>query len=332
MTGIEYASELGKGVGQQVAGTIGSGISKGVGKLLGIDGDKDQLEQQEKLTAIQEASNLRQLEASYAKQQEMYDYTYNKTTPLAQRKNLEDAGMNPALMYGIGGGTQGQTGAGGTSSSGGSADGSASRKQANIAEQGMGIQMAMLESQIDLNKAQAEDLRAGARNKEAGTTTIEEQREILTENLRQSGIAQWFENILTEHKANPNKEGIEINRNGILNRVFSVGEDSLQIKELTNAIAKTQAETGNLEANKILTDKKAMGYYQELLNETMKAQAAMKGANASEAQAANGRIEALAKKLATDWGTGEYMNWKSWKDLGVEGVELITNVIGSKIK
>lgn len=94
---------------------------------------------------------------------EMYDYTaydYKR-----QMKNLKEAGLNPALIY-AGQGAQGSTGA----SSGGSAGG-ASAGMPPPMEIGGVMQSAMMKSQIDLNEAQAENLRADATKKTGADTT-----------------------------------------------------------------------------------------------------------------------------------------------------------------
>lgn len=47
-------------------------------------------------------SNKKNNEANYANTREMFDLTNAYNTPLAQRKRLTEAGLNPALMYGGG--------------------------------------------------------------------------------------------------------------------------------------------------------------------------------------------------------------------------------------
>ena len=89
----------------------------------------------------------------------MYDYTYDKTKTSAQVKNLKEAGLNTALMYGMSGagGATGQTGSASAGSvSGASASDSASRDQAKTAQMGMGLQLQKLQSEIDVNKSIAE--------------------------------------------------------------------------------------------------------------------------------------------------------------------------------
>ena len=88
---------------------------------------------------------------------------------------------------------------------------------------------------------------------------------------------------------------------------------SLEAKQLTEDLMKTIAEKNNLDANKALTDEKTKGYFQELMNATVHAEA--------------DKIKAAAIKLASEWGTGEYTNWKTWVDIGKDAVKTLGEVI-----
>ena len=101
---------------------------------------------------------------------------------------------------------------------------------------------------------------------------------------------------------------------------------------LSTAIAKTLAESGNLNASEALTTEKRKILWIELMNETMKAQAAMKGAEASLKLAENDAVKSAAIKLATEWETGEYTNWKTWVETAESGTRLIKNIRGGGIK
>ena len=78
------------------------------------------------------------------------------------KKHIEAAGLNPALIYGMGG-------AGGATAAGaqGMGAGIASGHEMGIKQQGraMGLQAAAIASQIDLNNSQAEKNRADAKKK-----------------------------------------------------------------------------------------------------------------------------------------------------------------------
>lgn len=83
--------------------------------------------------------------------------TWEKTSYAAQRKQLEKAGLNPALMYGTGG-------AGGTTQGGQAQMPNTSTAPAGGGEIGMGMQLglqaAMMQAQIEATKAQTENTKA----------------------------------------------------------------------------------------------------------------------------------------------------------------------------
>lgn len=126
----------------------------GLGLILGEYNDQRQLEQQKKL---QDQQIEGQKEMSDYQQGQQFDM-WNKTNYGAQKAHMEAAGLNPALMYGMGG-----SGGATTGSASGSGVGGANASQGGGGEIGMGIQMAMmeaqkrvLETQADKNAAEAE--------------------------------------------------------------------------------------------------------------------------------------------------------------------------------
>lgn len=157
-------------LGQQVATSAASGaassaggeIMSWVGELLfGNRRRKKQIEQQQKLTEIQKEANMQLAEHGMGLQKQLFDYTAAYNSPEQQRKRIEEAGMNPALMYGmqgIGGGTTGSQTTSGVSGS----QAANEAELANAATQriGMGLQMAM-------QKAQIKNIEADTKQKEA---------------------------------------------------------------------------------------------------------------------------------------------------------------------
>ena len=136
---------------------------------------------------------------------EMWNYTNAEN----QRQHYENAGLNPALMYGLGGaggastnGAQGQ----GTSAVGGNEVSAGS--QAAM----MGLQMQAIESQVKLNEANAKKAEADA-NKTAGVDT--EQTKSLTALANNQNLTEtekrklievqedltWSEKAFTDQKA-----------------------------------------------------------------------------------------------------------------------------------
>ena len=187
-----------KSIGMMVGGGL-------IGKAMGMFGpsqatlDQRQLKQQQKLSDIQEEANRRLMQDSYGLQKDMYNHQYNMNTPEEMRKRYEEAGMNPALAYTQGGVGGVSGGSGGASVSGATAADSAAQTSADASKEqamnqriGMALQHRMQESQIALNESQAEKNKKEAENAGAKTTTEEETRELLKENMRQQGITNWF--------------------------------------------------------------------------------------------------------------------------------------------
>ena len=156
--------EIGKAIGSAALGGLTGGIGGlvsgalgGIGSLFGIGRRKEK-----KAREAEEREHQRQLEymglqAQYNKEQakystelskEMWDYTNYEN----QKKHLEAAGLNPALLYGQGGG-------GGSAAGGGTAAGVGLPSSTGV---GMGIQWETMEANKELAKAQAAKTNAEA--------------------------------------------------------------------------------------------------------------------------------------------------------------------------
>ena len=312
-----------KSIGMMVGGGL-------IGKAMGMFGpsqatlDQRQLKQQQKLSDIQEEANRRLMQDSYGLQKDMYNHQYNMNTPEEMRKRYEEAGMNPALAYTQGGVGGVSGGSGGASVSGATAADSAAQTSADASKEqamnqriGMALQHRMQESQIALNESQAEKNKKEAENVGAKTTTEEETRELLKENMKQAGIEKWFQNEATKWKLEEtgyeqnNERGVMMNEK--LGESLSIHAGSIYNQEMVKALVKTQAETGKLNAEEALTTEKALGYYRELLI------AEQKG-NAEE-------VKAAAIKLAAEHSTGEYTNWKTWVSVAKDAVGTTADII-----
>jgi len=312
--GQQLANSAMSGAAGSFGGAVGGMAMNWLDELFfGKKRRRQQIEQQQKLTDIQTAANKELADYGMGISKEMFEHTGYA----AQRRQMEEAGLNPALMYG-------HAGAGGstTSASGGTAVGSqasdeASLKQAQIAQQGMALQQAKLASEIAVNKATAKEKEANAELTSEKKTTEINQRDVLIEKLKQEGVAQWFENLENEVKRSGVLQDAEVRlfRNAKLDVSTAFQKVSLWNQEVTTAIAKTMAEIGNTEAQELLTNKKAEGYWQELLN----------APNQADADA----VRAAAEKLSTEWETGEYTNWRTWAELGIEAVNTVSKAIGS---
>ena len=131
----------------------------------------------------------------------------------------------------------------------------------------------------------------------------------MIENARQNGIGQYLENIANEWKITGGNIGLNFNVDGFgleqtLNPNAYIGQ------EATNILLKSIADTGNANAQALLTNNKAQGYFQELVNATAHADAE--------------KVKAMAMKLTAEFNTGEFTNWKTWADLGLQAASIVT--------
>lgn len=290
---------------------VGMGMNWVDEALFGKKRRKNQLEQQQKLTDIQTNANKELAEYGMGISKEMFE----ATGYAAQRRQMEEAGLSPGLMYGQAGQGGSTMAVGAGSASGSQASDEMAQKQAATQMQGMGLQSAMLASQIQVNKAQANKLNAEAELSGAKTKTEDQIRDILAENMKQGGMAQWYANLESEVKRNPPlKENESIMfRNEVYNVYTGFQKTSYWNQEVTNGLLKSAAEINNIDMSTLLTDKKVQGYWQELANATKEADAA--------------EMQAAAAKLSAEFNAGELQNMKYWIQMSTEVIRALGGLI-----
>nr|DAF82909.1 MAG TPA: DNA pilot protein [Microviridae sp.] len=154
---------VGKGIISALPGFGLSVASNAIGGAMSAKDAKRQHQYDLEKMAKQHGYNIESQKLGQQFNKEMWDYTNYEN----QKKHLEAAGLNPALLYGMGGGG-GATAAGAQ----GMGAGIASGHEMSIKQQGrgMGLQAAAIASQINLNDSQAEKNRAEAK-KTSGVDT-----------------------------------------------------------------------------------------------------------------------------------------------------------------
>jgi hypothetical protein len=275
-------------IANSTANTAANGV---VGAALGLalehHNDKRQLEQQQKLQDQQIAGNKEMVDYNYGKQLDMW----NATSYPAQIANLQKAGLNPGLMYGMGGGG-GQTA--GTPS--GSVNGAEAPKggQEIIAQQGMGLQLALLESQKRVLDTQA-DKNAAEAAKTAGPDTklTNTQTESLTQGIDNQKAVEALTKVQTQiaqFDAHIKGETLEA----------SIAMAKMQMKQVGQQLTILENEaliSENTWSEKIdiVTQQLAQAVAQ---NELTRAQTTKTGADTAKTQAETTRTQAETQQLA----------------------------------
>lgn len=242
---------------QAAAGAAQGGLALGLQRLgLGYDYRK-QFKQTQKLQELQLANESRLMDIQNQKQYEMW----LKTNYGAQKEQMKLAGLNPGLMYGMGGG-------GGSTVGGGmpSPPGAMAQDPNTRAATGMGL---MQGAQIALIQAQKENIEADTKNKLAevpvkDATVPNIKQDTLNKEKQFSEIEARIQNIAQDTMKKVN----EVEQLRIANKINDKSADD-QIKQmkydaigsmlqnfLTKAqIGKTSAETKNIkEDTKLKTE------------------------------------------------------------------------------
>lgn len=163
-----FGVELGKTIAKTGANMLTGGLVNGIMGLFGGSNkaEQRQFEHEKEMMALQNKYNTQAAAQSmeYAKtmnqinfeqQNQMFDKQAQWNSAEQQKQRLKEAGLNPALMYGIGG-------EGGSSVSSGGGTGAEVQGVGNPGTQAvmMGLQAKSIESQIALNNAQASKINA----------------------------------------------------------------------------------------------------------------------------------------------------------------------------
>ena len=138
---------------------LGNGIfsvfGAGLNAAMSSGTANEQWGNQLKLMDIQNRYNEQMAKNNQQRNKDLWDYTNYEN----QKQHIKNAGLNPALMYGMGGG-------GGVSANGAQGQGVTQPTDRSVEmglkQQGLGLQLASIASQVDLNKSQAEKNKAEA--------------------------------------------------------------------------------------------------------------------------------------------------------------------------
>lgn len=172
-----FGVELGKSVAKTGANILTGGIVNGIMGLFGGSNkaEKRQYQHEKEMMGLQHEYNMEAAaqgqeyakemnQINFEQQNQMFEKQAEWNSAKKQKERLQEAGLNSALMYGIGG-------EGGSSVSSGGGTGTEVQGVGNPGTQAvmMGLQAKSIESQIALNNAQASKINAETEKTEADT-------------------------------------------------------------------------------------------------------------------------------------------------------------------
>lgn len=173
-------------------------------------------------------------------------------------------------------------------------------------------------------KMSAETTKTGAETEKvsAETEAIKALTPVQREMLRYSAIEKFIESNRREWENEGSQKYDEQGAyNNVLEHMTNISKKSYINHNMAAELAKAYSEINRNNATAALDNERKIGYWTELLNATI-------SANAAETNAA-------ANKLASLWNTGELTNWKTWKDTAIEVLRSLGEVtkvgVGAKV-
>lgn len=280
-------------------GTLGmeagsSLISTGLGLALEGHNDRRQLDQQSKLQSLQIKGQKEMTDYNMMKQLEMW----HNTSYSAQVAEMEKAGVNPALLYGMSGGG-GQTTGNANGNVSGAAAPSGGHEILDVRAQMM--QTEMMQAQIELAKSQANKNNVEA-EKTAGVDTTKAQTEIqsLTQGISNQKAIEALTHVETELK----KVDLGFNKATYQDRVEYIAQEAREMYGKAS-IALIQANLDTDARDTRLKTIKAE-YVQRLLENaliTAKTKGEYQAIKESESniQLNDQKIQQIAQGILMDW-------------------------------
>lgn len=259
-----------EGLGQNAATqTSGGIIGAGMGLILEGHNNRRQIRQQQKLTDMQLAANNQMGEYNYERQMKLW----HETNYGPQMKELKKAGLNPGLIYGMGGGTGGTTAAT-------PAQGTSGSHAPTGGGEAMGLMMQQM--QLGLMEAQRENIQADTENKKADTTN----KPIMGENIKAStaSITQGITNQQTQNALmQAQKLATETNIENTQTQTKLI-EDQIQLMDR------------DIEVNNATKEDKILQIKQEAINAIILGEVMKQGIQVDKAA-----IQKMAADIAQGW-------------------------------
>lgn len=293
---------------KQLLGTLGNGvINTGLGLIAGaITGSKNAKRQEEaERRRMYESMIIGQMNAQYSQKlaKEMWDYTNYEN----QRKHIEAAGLNPALLYG-------QSGGGGASAASG---GVASSATIEPKKEIIGLQAKLINSQVAANLAQTNKTNAEAEKIKTVDTEFTKSQTELNESLKNLKIEE-----LTTQKHLTKKMFGEAMK-AVTEGEIAQETKQQRIDEINKSLTLLDEKIGLTQQEKEKLKKEVDNFQQMLDNETAKANAI-----AEQARTAVKQYMLAAQKFAKEQGWKETELLQNWVlGLGNISMDLLKSIL-----
>lgn len=305
-------------------GSLAGGALSGIGSALSGIGWKKKLKKsydlQQKYHDYTAESNYQygEMAADNAHQRslELQQNQFENASLSNQVAEAKEAGLSPSIFSNISGGSGG---GGGGGAQGGGARGIqpmdiAALQQVENERRSIGIDAGRAAAEAALQYAESKKIKAETENLQEQTSTSKELTPVQKALMQEQGVAQWIENLQNKFKSEFGSEGLggETQYHEWDNRfgTYTILKDSYINQELATQIAE---KTANIEFQ---NEKQKQGWA-ELLN----------AARTNDIE----EIKAKAVKLATEWTTGEYTNWKTWAGIATDAIGNISDILGSTL-
>lgn len=318
-----------------LTGGISGLVGGGLGLLTGIFGRNQaekQAEQSQKnaLALLKEQENVQsrlnqenaELNYRYGEEAANQSWQRARADYETQKKDnsieniideAKNAGVNPLAI--LGGGIGGAGGASVGNAAQGTGAGRISSQAPNYLEvEAARQQRKMADAEIQRTINESRLIQAEKNKLKAETENIKEEIDtgrtltpIQAELMRQEGIKVFIENARADYE-NAWQDDYELQHYG--NKILNFGT---WLNKQGNFSRETAAKIAESITNEKLTSTKEKILWREIL--------------INEANSETEKVKANAIKLAAEWSTGEYTNWKTWVETAEKGVELLKSLI-----
>lgn len=294
--------------------SIGKGLQKGLDVLTGKKAAKRAEESQDR--AREENFRYGEMAADAAHQRSLglLEAQTEANSYVNQVQDAKNAGLSVGLLYGGGG-------AGGVGKAGGGAQGAQGGPEGinyldveaiKNERTSLAIEKARQATEKMLAKKEAEKIEAETENIKDQTESSSRITPLQAKLLEYTAIEKYIDAARKDFE-NTDYDKLEL-KDDELNVNTFIKKGSRFDEQTAVQIAQAIAEAEHKEALTKLTKTQEKQSWTELLN-------AVKAQN-------NDDIKTAALKLAAEWQTGEYSNWKTWATIGSDAL----NTIGELVK